>query len=347
MLIPHSRPSIDSEDIENVVQVLASSNLAQGEKVKEFENQTTRFIGAKYAVACSSGTAALQLALLTLDLEENDEIIIPSYVCASPYFATVHAGARPRIADINPNEANISAAAAKQRLSQKTKAIIVPHMFGNPAELDDLMKLGVPIIEDCAQSMGAEYKNRKVGSYGELAILSFYATKMITTGEGGMVLTNIEELYEKALDLRDYDHKPLVPAKYNYKMTDLQAALGISQLKKLPHFINCRKQIACAYTAALTGTNAILPAHHAHKNSVYYRYIILSDNAERVLKEAKEHGVICEKPVWKPLHQLTHSEECPNTDRVHEKAVSIPLYPSLSQEEIAHVTATLKSALKN
>jgi dTDP-4-amino-4,6-dideoxygalactose transaminase len=155
MIVPHSRPLIDQDDVKAASDVLASGNIAQGQKVKEFEKEVARFVGSKYAVACSSGTAALHIAMLGLGITSHDEVIMPSYVCASPYFAILQAGAEPRIVDISLTDFNLCAKTARPTLSPKTKAIIVPHMFGKPADLGELLELNVPITEDCAQSLGA------------------------------------------------------------------------------------------------------------------------------------------------------------------------------------------------
>jgi perosamine synthetase len=348
MIIPHSRPSIDQSDIEAVSQVLASGRIAEGEKVKEFEDAVALYVGKKYGVAVSSGTSALHLALLSLGVEPGDEIIMPSYVCSSPYFATLHARAVPKIVDIDLSNFNICADAVGPQISSKTKAIIVPHMFGRSAELDPLLELGVPVIEDCAQSLGAEYKSRRVGSLGELSVFSFYATKMITTGEGGMILTNNEQNYAKLIELRDYDKKALTPTKYNYKMTDLQASLGTSQLKKLPRFIERRRRIASIYTLALSEQSIELPnTTTLDGKSVFYRYVVMVDNMERIREEAHGNGIICERPVFRPLHRDFAAVECSNSDRAHNHALSIPLYPSLSGEEVDYVVARLQETLRN
>lgn len=347
MIIPHSRPTIDKEDVEAVSRTLISGNIAQGERVKEFEKGIAQYVGTKFAVACSSGTAALHLALVSMGVKNGDEVIIPSYVCTSPYFATLHAGVKPRIVDVDRVDLNICAETVKKRLTRKAKAVVVPHMFGNPAELDELLELGIPLVEDCAQALGAEYHHKKAGKFGSLSIFSFYATKMITTGEGGMILTDNDEFYNKIIDIRDYDKKPLTPVKYNYKMTDFQAALGLSQLKKLDGFISQRREIASHYTSQLSEHVLSVPIKHIHKASVYYRYVVIVDKLDEIQREAKEKGVMCEKPVWKPLHEDISSTKCPNSDYVHAHALSIPIYPGLREEEIEHVTRTLKTVLKN
>jgi dTDP-4-amino-4,6-dideoxygalactose transaminase len=332
---------IDQEDIKAVVDVLASGKIAQGEKVKEFENALSRFIGTKYAVAVSSGTSALHLALNALGVGAKDEVIMPSYVCSSPYFAALHAGAVPKIVDVDFADLNICAATVKRQLSRRTKAIIVPHMFGTSAELDELLELRFPIVEDCAQSLGAEYKGRLVGGFGELSIFSFYATKMITTGEGGMVLTDNEEFYTKMIDIRDYDKKPLTPMKYNYKMTDFQAALGLSQLKKLQFFIERRRKIASLYTQQFSQYDVEVPRIYSHKKSVFYRYVVKVNKIKYVQKLARENGVMCERPIFKPLHKYLSHFKCPNSDRAYNRALSIPLYPGLLENEIKHVLQTI------
>jgi dTDP-4-amino-4,6-dideoxygalactose transaminase len=345
MIIPHSRPTIDQSDIQAVSDVLASGHIAQGEKVKEFEKAVAEFVGVKYAVACSSGTSALHLALLSLGLGKGDEVIMPSYVCASPYLATAHTGGVPKIADIDVEDLNISAETVKPLISRKTKAIIVPHMFGNPAEINELLDLGVPVIEDCAQSLGAEYHGRRVGSFGGLSMFSFYATKMITTGEGGMVLIDDHDLYAKVVEMRDYDNKPLNPLRYNYKMTDFQAALGLSQMSRLSAFIERRRNLASLYSARLAKYGVRAQKHR--QGSVFYRYVILIDDLLSVQKRFKEAGLMCEKPVFRPLNKSSSVDECPNCDWAFEHALSVPIYPSLTDEEVNYILETLSSILSN
>jgi perosamine synthetase len=303
MKVPHSRPTIGQDDIDAVKEVLTSGMIAQGIKVKEFEEAFARFIGRRHAVACTSGTSALHLALLCLDIATGDEVILPSYVCSSPYIACLHAGAVPRVADIGTAGFNISSENINIQKSDKTKAVIVPHMFGTPAELDEIGAEGISIVEDCAQSVGAEYRGKMVGAYGDVSIFSFYATKMFTTGEGGMLLTDNQEVCEHAKELRAYDMKSLSPPKYNYKMTDIQAAMGISQLRKLEKFIDIRKEQASLYSEALGEFDIGLPGTDSHMNPVHYRYVISIDDPERVRDFAKKEGVTCERPVFQPLHR--------------------------------------------
>jgi perosamine synthetase len=344
MIIPHSRPLIDSEDIRAVSDVLASGHVSEGEKVREFEAQIASFVGTRYGIAVSSGTAAIHAALVGLHVGMGDEIIVPSFVCAGPYMAVLHAGATPKIVDVDTSDYNLSVRTVKSGISSKTKGIIVPHMFGNPAELDGMLDLGIPIIEDCAQALGSKYKDRRVGSFGRLSVCSFYATKMITTGEGGMILTNDREIYDAALDIREYDKKPLTALRYNYKMSDIQAALGISQLRKLGAFIERRKKIAAIYNERFSDIDISLPCIASQKDSVFYRFVVKVGRLEHIQRVMKKNGVICQRPIWEPLHRSFREIKCPNSDYLYDHSLSIPLYPSLSEEEVEHVAKTVGSA---
>ena len=343
MIVKHSKPMIDEDDIRAVSEVLASGNIAQGDKVEEFENALARLIGVRNAVACSSGTSALHLALIGLGVGARNEVIMPSYVCSSPYHATLHAGGIPKVVDVDLPDMNVSWKAVKKQLSPRAKAIIVPHSFGMPARLDELLELGVPIIEDCAQALGAEFKGRKVGSFGKLAVFSFYATKMIATGEGGMVLTDDDEYCRRMRDARDYDKKPLIPTKYNYKMNDFQAALGLSQLKKLRGFVERRRKIASLYNDRFLQHGIMVPNERPESRAVFFRYVIMVDDLESIQSQAKERGVICERPIWRPLHKSLPRITCPNCDYAYDHALSIPLYPSLTDEEAKHVVESLEA----
>jgi dTDP-4-amino-4,6-dideoxygalactose transaminase len=205
VIIPHSRPTLGPEELRRVTRVFESRHIAQGEMVQRFEQTLAAKLGAEYAVCTSSGTAALHLTLLAMNIGDPDEVIIPSYVCSALLNAVNYVGATPVLADVDPETCNIDPADVKRRLTGRTRAIIVPHLFGLAANLDDLLNLKVPIIEDCAQAIGGSYHHKPLGSFGQAAIFSFYATKMITTGEGGMVVSNSKKFIERTRDLREYD----------------------------------------------------------------------------------------------------------------------------------------------
>ena len=343
-MILHSRPTIDENDILAVSGVLRSGNIAQGSVVEKFEQELAGYIGVKEGVATSSGTAALHLALLALNITRKDTVAMPSYVCTAVLNAVNYVGALPLLIDTHPDTFHMDVGDLKRKLTPQVKVIIVPHSFGLAADLEEIIALGIPLVEDCAQSIGATYKDKLTGSFGDISIFSFYATKMITTGEGGMVVSNAEELSRRIRDLRDYDNKGNYVTRYNYKMTDFQASLGLSQLKRLNHFIEIRRSIAQKYNSELKNFCS-LPANHGNDSQhIYYRYTVkLRHDAESFLKLSREKGINCERPVFKPLHRYLDLSGFTNTDNVWEKAVSIPIYPTLTEKNMNTIIEFVKN----
>ena len=346
-MIPHSRPSLGPEEKSAVEEVLNSGQIAQGRQVIEFERKFCQLVDRRFAVATSSGTSALHLGLLALGMTNADEVILPSFTCTALLHAIDAVGAKPVLVDIDPEDFNLSVSDVKKKIRRKTKLIMVPHLLGRAAQIEELLKFGVPILEDGTQALGARLGKERVGGFGILSVFSFYATKMITTGEGGMVLTDSPRLAERLHDLRDYDKKENYKFRTNSKMTDLEAAMGIEQLKKLPQFIRRRRQIAKRYDVALQGTGLIPPAEDSYRKSVYFRYVA------RVAKKTKEwyrfmtgQGIEVKGPIYKPLHQylgLTDSD-FPATSRAMKECFSIPIYPSLTDEECGQVCTGLQRA---
>ena len=342
-IIPHSRPFITDSDIEAVTSALRSGQLSQGPEVEKFERDLAELIGNKRGAATSSGTAALHLALLALDVKEKDEVMIPSFVCSAVLNAVNYTGATPIIVDIEPQSYNLSVDAAKRAITKKTKVIIVPHMFGCPAEMDKFLELDIPVIEDCAQAVGATFKGHKVGSLSKLSVFSFYATKLLACGEGGMVLSDSEDLILKIKDLRGYDNKDNYRLRYNYKMTDIQASLGLSQLSSLENFITKRKEIAARYFHEFKNCEFSLPIQKEGKEHIYYRFVIKTkDNASGYLEKFRQKGIMCLRPVYKPLHLYLNLSGFPQATEAWQKAISIPLYPSLTEEEIEKIITVSK-----
>jgi perosamine synthetase len=344
-MISHSQVALDEEDIASVVKVLRSGQLAQGRVVASLEETIASFIGVNHAAAVSSGSAALHLALLALGIGENAEVIVPSYVCTALLHAVKYVRATPVVADIEPHTYNITAQTIKKVITPKTQAVIVPHMFGLPADIKAIVALGIPIVEDCAHSVGATVDGRYVGSFGEVSIFSFYATKMLGAGEGGMVLTDNRELIEAVRDLRDYDEKETYKVRYNYKMTDIQAALLESRFKKFSSHIDKRNELAELYTSELEGIKATMPFVPNGRKHGWYRYVIQVEDASGFMEEMQERGIACRRPVFKPLHRYLSVPGCPVTDKVWERAVSIPIYPSLSVDNAKQVVTAMKEIL--
>jgi len=344
-VITHSRVALEEEDLAGVIKVLRSGQLAQGRVVSSLEEKSASLVGVNHAVAVSSGSAALHLSLLSLGVGGGSEVILPSYVCTALLNAVHYVGAIPVLADIDPNTCNITSGNIEKVITDRTKAIIVPHMFGLPADIDAIVSLGIPVIEDCAHSVGATVNGRKAGSFGLVSIFSFYATKMLGAGEGGMVLSNDRELIETIRDLRAYDEKETYTVRYNYKLTDIQAALIASQLNKLSTFIEKRKEIATIYNHGLKRAGVRLPVVPEEREHIYYRYVILLENSPEFIKEMRKRGIECRRPVFKPLHRYLSLPGYPITDEVWEKAVSIPIYPSLTVEETHRIVDAIKAIL--
>ncbi len=345
-VIPHSRPSLGEAEAQAVADVVHTGLIAQGEKVLEFERALAKMTGQDQGVAASSGTAAVFLALKGLGIGPGDEVIFPSYVCTAPWHAVSQAGATPVLVDIDPETYHPSPGAVTRAITSKTKAVIVPHLFGLPADLSELEKSGIPIIEDCAQTLGASMGGRPVGSVGALTVCSFYATKLITTGEGGMVLGRSGPRMARIRALRQYDEQDALESAFNYKMTDMQAALGLCQLKALPQFITRRQAIAAQYTAVLRGVKAEPPRDRPDGGHVYYRYVIrVAEPVESVLQRFAERGVMCRRPVFRPLHRYLGLTGFPETDRAWEHTLSVPIYPSLTDAEVAQVVGAMRAVL--
>lgn len=342
-MIPHSRPSLDEADIRAATDVLRSGRLAQGPVVEEFERRVAMFMRLSGGVAVNSGTAALEVSLRVLGAGPGSEVILPSYVCAAPWIAVQRVGATACLVDVDPATYAIDPAAAKRALTAKTRAIIVPHLFGLPACLTDLERLGVPLIEDCAQTLGAEEAGRRVGSVGLLTVCSFYATKLLCTGEGGMVLSRDAGLLERARALRQYDESPSMDSgAANFKLTDLQAAIGLSQLERLPLLLARRVALARAYrTAAEAGglTPPLVPAGRTH---VYYRFVVRTSDPDACAARFQQAGIQCRKPVFRSLHRYAGLDGFPGAEEAERTAISVPLYPSLTDDERAQILTALR-----
>ena len=334
--IPHSKPTLGEEEINAVSAVIESGHIAEGEVVARFEETFAKKMGVQHAVTVSSGTAALHLALLSMGVGPQDQVIIPSYVCAALLHAVQYAGAQPVLAEINPLTYNIDPDDVKKRITNRTRAVIVPHMFGLAADLDRLLKLNVPVIEDCAQAVGGAYHQKPLGTFGDAAIFSFYATKMMATGEGGMVTSNSSEFIARIRDLKSYDGKTADTVRYNYKMTDMQAVLGEIQLSRLPYFISQRKKIARKYRENLKLLNLNLPPEI--DEHIYYRFVIdLETDCEGFIRKLAQKAVGCARPVFLPIHRHLKKDGYPITDKVWNRSLSIPIYPSLNNSEIERI----------
>lgn len=354
--IPIASPVFSEEEINDVVQVLRSGNVRQGPRVAEFEEEFANAVGSKYAYAVSSGTAALHLAYLSL-LKPGDEVIVPAFTFIATAAAAVFANAKPVFADIDPETLTISIEDAKRKITPRTKAIAPVHLFGNACDMDAVGRLaadhGLFIISDLAQSHLTKINGKDVGSFDHLNCYSFYATKNMTTGEGGMVTTNSEELLEKGRMLRShgqakkYYHTSL---GLNYRMTDLAAVIGLRQLANLPADTLKRRQNADYLSTGLSRLDGIrVPVVKAGVEHSFHQYSILLDTSgfscsrDDFVKALNAENIGCAVHYPIPLSKQPAFQDgatpCPVAEDMAQRILSLPVHPRLSQEDLAAIVA--------
>ena len=348
--IYHNKPTIGREEVEAVAGSLENLELTKGSKVGLFETAFSSCFTMP-SVATSSGTSALHLALIALGITDKDEAILPSYTCLAVALPVLYQQARPVLVDVT-DDFNISPSDIRKKITDKTKAVIVPHMFGYPADLDEIRELcddkNIYLIEDCAQSIGAEYKGKKVGTLGDISIFSFYATKIISSIQGGMVCTKNSDWIQTIKDLRYHDQvradEDLDPRlKYSYSMSDVGAAMGLVQLKRLDEFIGRRRAIAKIYGEELDDS-VMKPVESEHRKHVFSRFVVRTrGRSEEIIAGLKRSNITCAMMHNPPLHRrvlvnkFNPGRRFPNTDKIISSAVSLPIYPSLTEIGRAHV----------
>ncbi|HRK34014.1 MAG TPA: DegT/DnrJ/EryC1/StrS family aminotransferase [Candidatus Hydrogenedentes bacterium] len=312
--VPHSAPTTGADELAAVARVLESGHLAQGRETAAFEEACAAIVGRAHGVAVNSGTSALHLALEAVGVAEGDRVLMPSYGCAALSTAVTLSRAIPELADVD-DYFNLAPSNSDANFA------VVPHLFGAVATLPS----NPLVIEDIAQSIGGPS-----GRKGVAAIASFYATKLVTTGEGGMVLTDDEGLAEAVRDRRDYDNRDDFARRYNYKLTDLQAAVGRAQLSRLAGFIARRRMIAAAYDEAFRAFPMRLPSGREH---IYFRYVVMTSERERLESHLQARGIEAKRPVYRPAHHY-FGNHYPMAERAHDEAVSIPIFPAMRDEQV-------------
>lgn len=347
-VIPSARPYLDDADKQAIQRVIASGWIADGDEIGAFESEFASFVGCKGGVAVSSGFAALHLCLVALNIGPGDEVIVPCVsTCPAIRNAVLAVGAKPVFADTNELDFNLSCESISKRISRNTRAIIAPHHTGIPSDVHAINSLGVPVIEDCAQALGARLGDRPVGSIGFASVFSFYATKMITTVDGGMVMSHSADFLERVRDLRYYRAKADQSLRYNYKLQNLHAALGRTQLVKLAYFVERRRIIAARYVELLDslGYPRGLSLHHQVKGAVYYRFGLRLPTALR----EKSIGELRQKhmPFGTEVEFLTNKDAVayPNACRLAEKVLTFPTYPALTDAEVEVLVQGIGSVL--
>lgn len=338
--------------MEAVRRVLSSGHLAYGNEAKKFEDEFSRYVGTKFAVATNSGTSALHTALAALGTGPGDEVITTPFSFIATASCILMQGAKPIFCEIDPKTYNLDPNKIEERITKKTKAIIVVHLYGQPCDMGAVSNIardhGLFVVEDASQAHGAEYRNRKVGSLGDVGCFSFYPTKNMTTGEGGMITTNNAKVAERARTLINqgqrerYRHEVL---GYNYRMTDISAAIGRAQLKKLDRFNKKRRANAKFYDEQLKGVET--PYVAPGVTHVYHQYTIRVKNRDAFAKHLKKNGVGYGIYYPIPIHQQPIFRRAgdffPNAEAASREVISIPVHPSLSNKELIRVVKTVNS----
>jgi perosamine synthetase len=365
MYIPYGRQSIDENDIKAVEEVLRSDYLTTGPKIEEFERKVAAYTGAKYAVAIANGTAALHAACYAAEIGEGDEVITTPITFAASSNCVLYCGGKPVFADIDEKTYNISPEDIERKITSATKAIIAVHFTGQPCEMEKIhniaRKHNLIVIEDAAHALGAQYKGKMVGSISDMTTFSFHPVKHITTGEGGMILTNNDRLYQRLKLFRTHgitrDDKLMtkndgpwyyeqLELGFNYRITDIQCALGISQMDKLPEFLNRRKNIAARYNEAFADNDNIqIPYQESGCDNAWHLYVIRMKNGKRkeVFEKLRKAGIgvnVHYIPVYQHPYYRNHGYKdtiCSNAEEYYKECISLPLYPGLKDEEQGYV----------
>ncbi|MGB3459350.1 MAG: UDP-4-amino-4,6-dideoxy-N-acetyl-beta-L-altrosamine transaminase [Halobacteriota archaeon] len=372
--IPYGHQWIDEEDIEEVVKVLKSDWITTGPKIEEFENALCRYIGCKYAVAVNSGTSALDIVVQTLNLLKGSEVITTPFTFVATTNAILYNNLKPVFADIEKDTRNINPDEIRKGITDKTKAIIYVDYAGHPCDIEEIKEIAedhdLYLIADASHAIGSEYKGEKTGNFADMTVFSFHPVKHITTGEGGVVVTNNEEFDERLKMLRNhgidksaldrfgpkagwaYDLKLL---GRNYRITDFQAALGISQLKKLDEFLRRRAEIVKRYNEAFEAVPEIeTPIVKSHVKQAWHIYTILLNGMDRdeFFSKMRERNIGVNVH-YIPIYRFSYYQEqfninpsdFPVTEEVFSKIVTLPLFPKMTEDEVLNVIEIVKESI--
>jgi perosamine synthetase len=384
MTIPLSKPDIGEREIELVARVLRSGQLSLGPALAEFEQKFAAYVGARYAVATSSGTAALHLAVEALGIGPGDEVLTTSFSFVASANCLLYAGALPSFVDIDPATLNLNHSllreaiagdyaweAASARLVNRQsgrvlKAILPVHVFGLPCEMEPIIELAqqfnLKVLEDACEALGAEYCGRRVGTFGDAAAFAFYPNKQMTTGEGGMMVTNDPEVAGICRSLRNQGRDEgaswlrHIRLGYNYRLSDLHCALGIAQLERIEELLRAREKVAAAYSHGLAGIQRIsLPCDLPGVMRSWFVYVIQLEGAagpalrDRLMKELRGRGIACQA-YFPAIHRQPYFQNvCPApqralpfTDSASERCLALPFFPSMTGEQVSEVCAAVR-----
>ncbi len=374
-MIPYGRQTIEEDDIQAVVDVLRSDYLTTGPKISEFEKMVADYVGAKYAVAISNGTSALHAACFAAGIQAGDEVITTPLTFAASANCVLYCGGTPVFADVDPKTYNIDPEDIRRKITDKTKAIIAVHLAGQPCDMDEIHKIAkehnLLVVEDGAHALGSVYKGKKVGTLSDMTTFSFHPVKPITTGEGGMIVTDNEEFYQKMMLFRSHgitrDENLMtrndgpwfyqqLDLGYNYRITDIQCALGCSQMKKLDRFLSRRKEIVARYNEAFADCeNIVTPYQLPETESGWHLYIVQVKNCDRrkVFEALREQGIAVNVhyiPVYMHPYYQEHGYKeihCRKAEEVYSHIISLPLYPTLTEEQQEFVIQGIKQCVEH
>jgi len=367
--IPLSRPDISEDDIEAVVAVLRTPHLSLGPKLPEFERAFADWMGLRRGVAVNSGTSALHLLVRALGLGPGDEMVTTPFTFVASANCALFEGARPVFVDIDPDTWNMDTGRLEAALTDRTRLLLPVHIFGRPLPMDRVMAIaearGIPVVEDACEAVGATYKGRRAGTFGRAATFAFYPNKQMTTGEGGMIVTDDSSLADLCVSMRNQGRDPdagwLAHARlgYNYRLSDINCALGLAQLARLPGFIEARGRVAERYLEKLAPIDElVLPAPYADGEMSWFVFVVrLADRftqAQRdaVLEHLRAEGIGCSN-YFSPVHLQPFYRErfgfgegdFPVTERIAARTLALPFYNRLLEEDQDRVVETLKTAL--
>lgn len=367
-MIRLSVPFIDDNEMNEIKDVLNSGYLVQGNKVEEFENLIKEYLNVKHAIAVSNGTAALHLSLIALDIKPSDEIIVPDFTFPATSNVVENMGAKSIFVDINLDDFCIDTDKIENKINNNTKVIIPVHEFGQVSNMDKIMdlasKYSLRVVEDAACALGAEYKNKKIGTIGDLGCFSFHPRKSITTGEGGIVVTNNDEFARKIRAIRnhgmDYCHETpkFIFAGLNYRMTNIQGAIGVAQFKKLDKINKARKMIVNKYNERLYNIKEIiLPREKEYSKHIWQTYHILLNktiNRDSLIKNLKEKGIETNIGAYAVHEQDYYKKKYSYDDKEFKKSIfaweqglALPVYVGIKDNEIDYIVSKLKDYICN
>jgi len=358
-------PTLAGKELEYVIDCIKTNWISSaGKYIEQFEKQFAAYCNTKHGIAVSNGLAALHLALAACGIGKGDEVIIPDFTIISNSFAITYLGAKPVLVDVDPKTWCIDVKKIEEKITKNTKAIMPVHMYGHPCDMDPIMEIAkkhnLLVIEDAAEVHGAEYKGRKVGCFGDAGCFSFFANKIITTGEGGMVITNNDKIAEKARIMRNVSHSPKKRylhemIGFNYRLTNLQAAIGVAQLENIEKYVDARRNHAKLYNSLLKNVKGItLPAEEKWAKNVYWMYSILIQDdfgmaRDELQKKLREKGIDT-RTFFIPTHAQPVFEgmdftkgSYPVSDEISRKGLYLPSSSSLTEEQIRFICDTIKA----